>query len=192
MLNSIRRGYFLAVAGLMLALSGCASSHMTTLEQPPAIATTPKAGTATMVFYRPGIMGAAYSAPVFDITDETPVLVGLLTGGRRVAYASPPGKRRFLVASETAKVLDADLTAGKTYYARVTAHFGWMKPRFSIDPILGDPGDELQQCTWQGLTPAAIQWGHETEGDIHNKKALVESKEQAGHVWPTLPASAGR
>ncbi len=187
----VRRGYVLAITGLMLVLSGCASSHMDTLTQAPKIVSAPEPDKAVMVFYRPGIMGAAFSSPVFDITDDVPVLVGILTAGHRVAYSSPPGRRRFLVASETVKALDADLAAGKVYYARVTAHFGWAKPRFSIDPTLGDPGDELEQSAWQGLTPEAIQWGHETESDIRNKRALLQKKEENGLVPPFLPASAG-
>lgn len=162
-----------ALALLVATLSaGCASSHMTTVAAPAAVA-APDPSATTMVFYRTSVFGGAIQSSVFDVTDDVE-LVGIVSTGTKVAYAAPPGRRRYMVIGESADFMEVDGLAGRTYHARVRPRFGWWKARFSLVPIPAahdDLRDDLEECDWVENTPSSRQWAEENMPSIRAKMA---------------------
>jgi len=156
------------VAVAMLGLAACTSSRMAAIE-PPAVIATPQQDKATVVFYRSSAFGGAVQSSVFDITTDPPGFIGIVSTGMKLAYAAPPGRRRFMVIGESADFMDADLLAGRTYYALVAPRIGVWKARFSLRPRAADDKevqDELATCKWYDNTPASRQWAQEKMAEI--------------------------
>ncbi len=176
-------------------LSACASSRMTDLPQPPAVAAIPAAGTATVVFMRPSMLGGAIQSSVFDISSNTDALVGIVSSGKKIAYSVSPGLHRFMVVGESADFMDADLTAGKTYHARVDPRLGIWKARFSLVPVPANSPDlsnDLAGCSWVENTAASRQWAAENIQSIAEKRTEYLPDWEKKSSKPFLPASAGR
>ncbi len=115
----------------MFLLAGCAGSSSYMSDVPPERANyTTQPDQALVVFMRPSGFGFAIQSSVFDIVDENPVFVGIVSAKAKVAYYVNPGERRFMVISESADFMDATLEAGKVYYALVTPRMGVWKARF--------------------------------------------------------------
>lgn len=138
----------------------------------------PESGNAVIVFMRSAaVRGGHYQASVFDITDGSPTLVGILSASTRLAHQSPPGERRFMVISETADFMDADLLEGKVYYVEVDPRAGWLKERFSLIPYRGrdvrDPdfGDICDNCDWFTNTAESHTWAQDNMASIRSKMA---------------------
>ena len=111
----------------IVTLAGC--SAVTRPAAPPGPVTDHE---ALVVF----LGRTSRRALVYDVSNtDTERFVGIVEPGTKVAYASPPGSRRFMVIGESADFLDADLAPGKTYYALVTRRLGWWMPRFSFRPV---------------------------------------------------------
>lgn len=91
-----------------------------------------------VVFMRSSFVGSAINASVFDVTAGDPKFIGIIANGTKVAYEIKPGEHTFMVVSEAADYLHADLLPGKTYYSLVTPRMGAWKARFSLWPIRND------------------------------------------------------
>jgi hypothetical protein len=103
-------------------LVGCvASKQMSAIPDSQAL-TAPLPSKAVVVFVGPSSFGGAVQSSVFDLSVEPMTLVGIVSAGKKVAYATDPGARRFMVIGESAEFMDANLLAGKTYYARDAPH----------------------------------------------------------------------
>lgn len=175
MLKMVRAATIVAA---VLVLAGCTSSRMTAVSEPTAIA-NPQAGKATVVFYRSSGLGGAIQSSVFDVTADPPAFVGIVSTGMKLAYATSPGRHRFMVIGESADFMDADLVSGSTYYALVAPRVGWWKARFSLRPRLADDQqtrDELTSCKWYDNTPASYEWAqqHMAEVEALENKYLPE------------------
>lgn len=178
-----------------LLLGGCASDRMVPVATPAAVV-TPAADRATVVFTRPGVLGFAIQSSVFDVSAGKPLLIGIVSSQKKLAYVSSPGQRRFMVIGETAEFLDADLSPGRIYYVRVTLHMGMWKARFSLDPVsrqdakLKLAGD-LSDTDWTENTPASVEWAHGNMHSIEEKMAEALPKWEAGSDRPKLNADDG-
>src|SRR5678815_5415246 len=75
---------------------------------------------ALVIFMRSSAMGGAVQASVFDVSGAGEKLVGIVSTGTKVGYYVAPGERTFMVVSEAADFMQANLVAGRTYYALVT------------------------------------------------------------------------
>jgi len=107
------RAFLLAV---VLAAAGCAGpGTMQKSEQAPAA----KPDQALVVFMRSTFLGSAIGASVFDVSGKDTRFVGLVNNGTKIGYYVPPGEHTFMVVSEAADFMQANLAAGKTYYALV-------------------------------------------------------------------------
>ncbi|CAA7625142.1 conserved exported hypothetical protein [Candidatus Terasakiella magnetica] len=182
----------LAVLMMTLTLGACASSRMVDLPQPPKAISAPESGKATVVFLRPSYFGGAIQSSVFDIGAGATQLVGIVSAGRKIAYAVSPGPRRFMVVGESADFVDADLTAGKTYYARVEALW---KARFSLTPVQADDASltaDLAACSWVENSPESIRWAQDNFGSIEAKRTsyLMDWEKEANK--PVLAPWGGR
>jgi hypothetical protein len=95
-----------------------------------------------VIFLRSSFMGSAINASLFNITKGEPEFIGIIGNGTRVVHDTQPGKCTFMVVSEAADYMEADLLPGKTYYALVTPRMGAWKARFSLWPIRNDSTSE--------------------------------------------------
>ncbi|MGG6463196.1 hypothetical protein [Solilutibacter silvestris] len=172
-----RAGVLLLVAGM--ALPAFAAKHMQPAkDQDPK----PAPGKALLVIARPSSYGAAIMSSVYDAPDTGTEFIGILGGHDKIAYQAEPGKHRFMVIGENADFMDADLEAGKVYYAVVRARPGMWKARFSLLPIHAKSADKynlespdfkdwVKNSGWIEQDPTAQAWYAESKADIEEKKA---------------------
>lgn len=161
-------------------LAGCQS----TLVQKSAnqVLTNAPADKAQVVFMRVSALGGAVQASLFDTTSGTPEFIGISSTGTKLAYMVEPGERTFMVTGESADYLQANLEAGKTYYAVVAPRMGVWSARFSLRPIHknrvfdNDFNMEnskfekwLKDTTLVENAPTAIEWFEKNKGKIAKK-----------------------
>ncbi|NQZ08563.1 MAG: hypothetical protein HRT35_15530 [Algicola sp.] len=121
-----------------LFIVGCGSTSM--VPAPSQAINTPSEGNAQFVFMRSSFFGGAISASLFDVTDikAEPVFIGIIDNNTKLTYSASPGKYTFMVVSEAADFMEANVVGGKTYYAMVTPRMGAWKARFSLWPVRND------------------------------------------------------
>lgn len=114
---------------VLLVLGGCQSALMvapTTEAEPKATADK-----ALVVFMRPSSLGGAVQSSVYDTRAEgNDVFAGVVSSKSKVAYLAEPGEHLFMVVSENADFLAANLEAGKRYYVLVAHEWEYGEPVF--------------------------------------------------------------
>ncbi len=115
-------------------LAGCATSHMDTVPDAER-AVNPPAGASLVYFIRPAVAVGAERSYLFD-SDQ---YVGTLEQDRHIAYVTKPGRHIFMVVSEAADFMTAELAADKVYYATLQGHLGIVKERVSFVPAGSEP-----------------------------------------------------
>lgn len=168
---------------LLLLLSGCAGPGMNMSVVPETeVSQAPAAGKARVVFMRDTFVGSAIQSSVFDVTNEQPVLVGIVANKTKVSYDVDPGKHLFMVVGESADFMSADLQARKTYYALVTPRPGLWKARFSLKPIHAADlntdkfNDWYRDCQWVTNNAASENWAMSNMGSIQAKRQKYYAK----------------
>lgn len=175
----MRAFYIFTLLGTLL-LAGCASNPM----DPVADQTIPAAAPdkAQVVFMRDAYTGKAIVSSLYDVTDGKTHFIGVMANGTKIAYPTTPGKHTFMVVSEAADFMEADLVAGKTYYALVTPRMGLWKARFSLWPISNDPeaAHSLKSKNFKGWvedtdlvtnSPKSLAWYERVKASIEKKRA---------------------
>ncbi|WP_341958415.1 hypothetical protein [Pseudomonas sp. RC10] len=166
-----------------LLLTGCSSMMKPADNQ--TIQPSAQDG-AQVVFMRSAFMAKAIDASLYDVTDGKTQFIGIMANGTKIAYPTVAGHRTFMVVSEAADFLEADLAPGKTYYSMVTPRMGMWKARFSMWPVARDPKAEYSSQSsdfkdWIADTklvinsPKSLNW---FEGNKHS----VEAKR--AEYWP--------
>lgn len=174
----------LMLVAAMLLATGCASTKMVDSAQQELIA--PTADKAQIVFMRSSMFGGAVQSSVFDVTGDETEFIGILSAGKKIAYTVEPGKHTFMVVSEAADFMEAEMLGGKTYYAMVTPRMGAWKARFSMYPVRnGGPGEfQYGSDKFQGWlkstelsenTPASHAWAEENRSNIRSKQVDYEA-----------------
>ena len=161
MINT-RRSFSLCFTVLILTLliSGCAETD-TYMRPVPSdnIVVGPENGKAMIVFMRPSGVGGGIYSHIFEIKEDKPLLIGTVSGHQKISYQLEPGKHHFMVASSNADFITAELTANKTYYARITPVMGRWRGRFSLNPIpikllySSQFNTLLEECEWVEKSP---------------------------------------
>ncbi|RRV07486.1 hypothetical protein EGJ27_12475 [Pseudomonas sp. v388] len=199
----MRISCLLTLVGTLL-LTGCSS-----LMQPvdnPVVQPSPT-DQAQVVFMRSAFTGKAIDASLYDVTDGQTRFVGILSNATKIAYPVAPGHRVFMVVSEAADFLEADLVAGKTYYALVTPRMGMWKARFSLWPVSRDPKAEysLQSSDFKDWisdtqlvtnSPKSLTWFQQHKADVESKRVeywpVWKQKSPADLQLRTLKATDGQ
>jgi hypothetical protein len=192
--SKLRSALVAVLAGL--GLSACASTAMMDAPE-PAFVSAPPADQATVVFLRPSNFGFAIQSVVYDVTNDsgTPALVGIVSASKKIGLTTPPGQRRFMVVSEAADFMDAELVAGKTYYALVTPRMGLWRARFSLRPMnWNDPelAGYLGTTNWVQNTSASSDWSRDNMDSVQAKKAEYLVEWLAKPDKPILRAGDGK
>lgn len=198
-----RRSFLLYISLLVFVsfLSSCAGTIVNMREVPPdKVVTAPESGKALVVFMRPSGFGFAISSSVFEVKGDTLSLVGIIAAKAKVAYQVEPGNHLFMVVSEAADFMSADLQANKTYYVRVIPRPGVWKARFSLSPVHSDAlssstfAEWLADCKWVEKSPESDAWANSNMPDIKKKQAKYypEWKSKYGSGGPGLAPGDGK
>jgi|GEM_PF-457569 len=161
------------------------------------------AADSKMVFMRATNFGGAIAASVFDVTEPgQPKFVGIINRGNKLAYPVKPGLYTFMVVSEAADFMQANVVGGKTYYALVTPRMGVWKARFSFKPLRGHELEGNQFASWDrgtrlvANTPKTLAWAKDNAADIADKRDRYwpewSSKPESDRAAQTLLAEDGR
>lgn len=136
------RAKSLLFAAMVLLASGCASTKMMVQEDQALV--VPAADRSQIVFLRSTFVGSAIQASIYDVTAGEPEFIGILSNNTKLAHTVDPGKHVFMVVSEAADFMEADLSAGKTYFSMVTPRMGAWVARFSMHPVRNGGTGEFQ------------------------------------------------
>ena len=138
------------LAGVLLLMSGCASSVMTRTE-PQALN---NADRALVTFVRTSLFGGAIQFGIWDGAD----FVGVLSAKSYVQYLATPGKHVFLARGENWSYVKADLEGGKEYFIIGKVFPGIWKARVALDPVVnGDGTTQADIDKWLAeLTPTKV------------------------------------
>jgi hypothetical protein len=170
------------VAALALIASGCATVRYMKEMPPGSAVQAPKPGKAMVVFMRSTFLGKAIGASVFEIRNDNPELVGLVANDTKVAYEVDPGRHLFMVVSESADYMSADLAPNRTYYAFVDPRMGAFRARFSLAAVNRDGKRSqaaqncLKDCRLVENTPESEGWARANMSDIRSKHAANYSR----------------
>ena len=191
MVRAARLGIFV---GSLFLLSACASSHMTRVP-PDQLLTEPSSGSALIHFMRPSSYGGAIQSTVYDGEEY----LGTVSAKTRVAYLAEPGTHMFMVVGESADFMQAELTAGKVYYALVAPRMGVWKARFSLNPVSATESQEKITKWMNGthqvsINEEGVAWSR------NHRDGVLEMRERYLRKWmekgeaskQTLHASDGR
>ena len=163
----------------ILLMSGCASNKMVVSTNQELMG--PDRGTAQVVFMRHSFYGSGIQASIFDVTSGEPEFVGILSNKTKLVWSGAPGKHVYMVVSEAADFMEANLDGGKTYYAMVTPRMGAWKARFSMHPVRASSGDFnhtsdefkewVEGSSFVENTPESEAWYNDNKDSIMSKQA---------------------
>jgi len=185
--------HLLSIATSLLFFVGCASNPMQVSKNQAVDA--PSTDKAQLVFMRSSFVGSAINSSIYDVSSGEVKYLGIMANATKVVYEVEPGVHKFMVVSEAADFLEANLEGGKTYYSMVTPRMGAWKARFSMWPVRTDGSGEfnttdknfakwLKTTKRVDMTPKAEQW-------YQKNKASVAKKYQAYQaVWSKKTADA--
>ncbi len=179
---------FLRLSAIFLSIFfvGCASNPMQVSQsqslEPPGPAES------QVIFMRSSFVGSAINASLYDVTGEKPEFIGIIANGTKIAYDTQPGKRVFMVVSEAADFMEADLAPGKTYYSIVTPRMGAWKARFSLWPIKADANAEYSTQSddfdkWRKGTKLVQNSPKSNAWYEKNKNDIVAKQQKYWPVW---------
>jgi hypothetical protein len=165
------------------------------LVNPDRYITKPSPDKALIFFIRATSFGGAIQAAIYDDTD----FIGTSSANTHIAYLAKPGKRMFMVTGESADFMEADLTAGKIYYADVVPRMGVWKARFSFRPHNGqvDKAEEernLSNTKQVALNAQGNSWAQDNKDDARNMrdKYLPEWNAKPADAKQILRSQSGR
>jgi hypothetical protein len=148
-----RNALLLLTAASLLGCGRQRPPRMSILSHEQSRDLTPSAGKALMVFLRPGKYGGNVPALLWS---DGPEFIGVLHFRTFVAIELEPGAHTFMVQSETGNFLEADLEAGKTYFAVVRARPGWNRARFSLSAPSPGSDDWNRIGEWMDAAREAV------------------------------------
>jgi hypothetical protein len=190
----------LALVGLATALGSCARrSKLMTATGPAGTVVAPAAGKALVVFLRPGRYGGAVQAVLYD----GDALVGISSVGTAINYQATAGKHQFMVVSEVADFLDAELAPDKTYFVLVergmdAGRARFWQARFTLRKL--DPRKEASDIArWRhdarpvATNERAVAWDRENRPGVLRKRDIDLRKwhEKPTDARPTLHTEDG-
>lgn len=170
----------LTLLAAILFATGCASNKM--IDAPEQELITPPTDKAQIIFLRSSFVGSAIQSVIYDATDGGTEFIGILSNDKMLSYTVEPGKHLFMVVSEAADFLEANLVGGKTYYAIVTPRVGAWRARFSMSPVRNGGAGEFQydssefrnwiaDAEFSQNTPESYAWAKENHASVQGKQA---------------------
>jgi hypothetical protein len=162
---------------LLAGVAGCASPKMN-MSIPISSDIKAEQDKAIVYFIRPSSLGFKVHAAVYD--DEK--FIGIMPYNQKLPYLAKPGEHLFMVVSEAADFLKADLLPGKTYYIKVMPRMGAWRARFSLAPVtkVDYANPEIQKWIKDARliqnNDDAYKWAKENHPSVLNKKKAYFEK----------------
>ena len=184
MQTAMRRAILvLVLVGLATALGSCARrSHLMTATGPAGAAIAPAAGRALVVFLRPSRYGGAVQAALYD----GDALAGISSVGTAINYQATPGKHQFMVVSEGADFLDAELGPDKTYFVLVAPRMGAWRARFSLRKL--DPRRQASEIArWRRAAQPVATNERAVAWDRENRPSVLQKRDGYLRKWHEKP-----
>lgn len=135
---------------------------------------------ALVVFARPKSLGKAVNFYVFD---ENKKLRTLLKGNEFVWTAVEPGKHTLYVVSENAKLVRAELAAGRTYIVRTDAKMGMGKARVRLQAARRDSPSFAESAEWIRKSKRGVpdfkkgeKWASKRQDVLHKRMTAAEEE----------------
>ena len=177
----------LSFAFLLLILVGCATIPMDAV--PDQAIQKPSANQSQVVFMRSSFIGSAIAATLYEVRDNKTEFIGILNNGTKIALKTTPGKHLYMVVSEVADFMEADLSPGKTHYSMITPRMGAWKARFSMWPISTNPSAEfntssddfqewLSETSLVTMSESALAWYQQNKASVEQKRVKYWPKWQ--------------
>lgn len=178
-----------ANTGMLLSvalIAGCASNPMQVSDSQTVAEPSPDE--AQVVFLRSSFVGSAISASLYDVTDGDTKFIGIINNGTKVIHETEPGDHVFMVVSEAADFMEAELGPGKTYYSIVTPRMGAWKARFSLWPIRNDGTGEYNTASgdfnrWMNGTTLVVNSPESLQWFENNKTSVMTKQREYWEVW---------
>ena len=161
---------------LSIGVAGCASRGMMAKDENP---TTPTPDRAVITLMYPRQPTDFVSVSVYDVTEPQTKFIGILENGSKIAYPVPAGKYTFMIVANSTDFLDAQVAAGKTYYAVVEQtqpHAAGLMFRYAFRAVRAaeiDSADFREINRWtpfRAKTAKADAWYGTTESSVRNRR----------------------
>ena len=193
--------YKLLLALLVATTFGCATPKPTVNDAVIYFILPGMTGTGGQ--YQP-TYGATPSVSLHDVTAPQRKMVGILGVGQKLAYRVPPGRHEFMLLNKgSTDFLEANVVAGKTYYAivQLLTEAGYDQ-KYGFRPVRPDDFDNGRFARWQtNLSyverPEAWQrWSaanqQSIEGRLREHRPAWSKQGPADRRLRTLQVSDGR
>jgi hypothetical protein len=160
-----------------LLMVGCATPNMK-YSVPTTTVFESRSDKALVYFIRPNQLGWAINAAVYDDED----FIGFVPYNQKLPYFAEPGRHMFMVVSEAADFMKADIAAGNTYYVQVVPRMGAWRARFSLAPITKEDLKTEKVQKWISNTQlienkdGADQWAIDNAPSVMQKKTAYLEK----------------
>ncbi len=170
----------IAVVILAAGLFGCATPRMN-LSVPIDTDIALEDDKALVYFIRPNSLGFKIHAAVYDNDN----FIGFVPYNQKLPYAAEPGEHLFMVVSEAADFMKANLLPGKTYYVQVVPRMGAWRARFSLAPVTKDQlgTDKVRKWIEENRliknNDSAYQWASDNHDSVLKKKMVYLKKWQS-------------
>jgi hypothetical protein len=182
----MRKWLVLLVMSVCLGVTGCAGSISSLMvAAPDATLAVPSSEETHVVFLRATNFGGAVQAPVIEEVNGKLSFVAVVSANMKVLHKTTPGQHAYVVGGESSAMLEANLAGGKTYYVKVTPHFGLWKARFTLDPVTDQEvvapefKKDFDQCRWYENGPETQAWFAGNLPSLQDKYADALKKFQA-------------
>lgn len=163
---------------MLVALGGCMATGKYTNPAPETNYVIP-ADKSAIVFMRASAFGGAITSPLLKVDDEgNTEMVGILGPEEKMVYYTEPGENTFMIIGENADFIQANLEAGKAYYAIIRPRMGFWKARFSLTPFKANPakaefnvnGEKIKEwsnaCTYTVPNAKAESWHQSKKAEL--------------------------
>lgn len=160
---------------IILLLSTIAVNSSATTENTTKSTDTDK---ATVVFMRSSFIAFLENTSIYEVTDGKNIFIGNLRNNKKIIYKTTPGKHTFMVASEAADFMEANVISGKTYYSIITPRPGIFKPRFSMNPIKNDNSSKFNTSKKKFL-----KWKENTKETLLTEKSITRQARRESSIF---------
>jgi len=184
----MRKQFLLLVIIASLGMIGCAGRFVQPVD-PAQMNEAVKSTEAVIVFVRSSkFVGGAISLPIIEASkDEKLNFVTILPGGTKYLYRTTPGRHLYFAINgndwwafpyRPDAMLEANLEAGKTYYAYLTPALLGFVFEAVPDTTKESLKKDLASCRWVQNAPKGQNWFKNNLPRLEKKYAPALTKDQ--------------
>ena len=156
--------------------------------------TSSQSSETTVVFLRSSFVGSAIGTSIYEVTNGETRFIGILKNKKRINYKTVAGKHTFMVVSEAADFMEADVISGKTYYSIITPRPGAWKARFSIFPVRNDGTTKFNTETknfekWMKKTKVVAMTTKSEDWYAKHKESVEKKRAKYWESWQNKSAA---